>query len=158
MVVLRFHILFYINTTFIRRTSGKGLENVKRSNDFSYVGQHWIRRTFAFIPQRFLNKTCSIVWQINRPFDHSESKVALKLMYSVIKNTRIQDKITTWIEIINLWKNGTVTIGATLKNQNYIHEEIKIKLKSWNACFHPVHGLLSSSLLSKILRLIYTEL
>jgi hypothetical protein len=40
-------------------------------------------------------------------------------------------------------------LGTTLTNQNYIHEEIKIKLKSGNACYHSVQKLLSPSLLSK---------
>jgi hypothetical protein len=34
-------------------------------------------------------------------------------------------------------------------NQNSIHEEIKIKWKSGNACYYSVQNLLSSSLLPK---------
>jgi hypothetical protein len=34
-------------------------------------------------------------------------------------------------------------------SQNSIHEEIKSRLKSGNACYHSVQNLLSSSLLSK---------
>jgi hypothetical protein len=37
-------------------------------------------------------------------------------------------------------------LGTTLKNQNYIHEEIKSRLKSGNACYHTVQNLLPSSL------------
>jgi hypothetical protein len=40
-------------------------------------------------------------------------------------------------------------LGATLTNQNSIHEEIKSRLKSGNACYHSVQNLLSSRLLSK---------
>jgi hypothetical protein len=40
-------------------------------------------------------------------------------------------------------------LGTTLTNQNYIHEEIKSRLKSGNACYHSEQNLLSSSLLSK---------
>jgi hypothetical protein len=40
-------------------------------------------------------------------------------------------------------------LGTTLTNQNSIHEEIKSRLKSGNACYHSVHKFLSSSLLSK---------
>src|SRR5215470_13967781 len=40
-------------------------------------------------------------------------------------------------------------LGATLTNQNSIHEEIKSRLKSGNACCHSVQNLLSSRLLSK---------
>ena len=40
-------------------------------------------------------------------------------------------------------------LRTTLTNQNSIHEEIKGRLKSGNACCHSVQNLLSSSLLSK---------
>jgi hypothetical protein len=40
-------------------------------------------------------------------------------------------------------------LGTTLMNQNSIHAEIKCRLKSGNACYHSVLNLLSSSLLSK---------
>ena len=44
-------------------------------------------------------------------------------------------------------------LGTTLTNQNSIQEEIKRRLKSGNACYHPVQNLLSSSLLSKNLKI-----
>jgi hypothetical protein len=40
-------------------------------------------------------------------------------------------------------------LGTTLMNQNSIREEIKNRLKSWNACYHSVQNLLSSSFFSK---------
>jgi len=40
-------------------------------------------------------------------------------------------------------------LGTTLTQQNSIQEEIKIRWKSGNACYHSVQNLLSSSLLSK---------
>jgi len=40
-------------------------------------------------------------------------------------------------------------LGTTLTNQNSIQEEIKSRLKSGNACHHSMQNLLSSSLLSK---------
>jgi hypothetical protein len=40
-------------------------------------------------------------------------------------------------------------LGTTLTNENSIHAEIKSRLKSGNACYHCVQNLLSSSLLSK---------
>jgi hypothetical protein len=40
-------------------------------------------------------------------------------------------------------------LGATLADQNYIHEEIKSRLNSGNACYHSVQSLLSSHLLSR---------
>jgi len=43
--------------------------------------------------------------------------------------------------------------GKTLTNQNSIQEEIKSRLKSGNACYHPAQNLLSSSLLSRNLNI-----
>jgi hypothetical protein len=44
------------------------------------------------------------------------------------------------------------SITTTLTNQNSIQEEIKSRLKSWNACYHSVQNLSSSTLLSKNLK------
>ena len=41
----------------------------------------------------------------------------------------------------------------TLTNQNFIQEEIKCRLKLGNACYYSVQNLLSSSLLSKTLKI-----
>jgi len=49
-------------------------------------------------------------------------------------------------------------VGTTLTNQNSIQEEIKSRLKSGNACYHSLQNLLSSILLSKNLKIKYTEL
>jgi hypothetical protein len=38
-------------------------------------------------------------------------------------------------------------LGTTLTDQNHMHEEIKSRLNSGNACCHSVHSLLSSRLL-----------
>jgi hypothetical protein len=38
---------------------------------------------------------------------------------------------------------------TTVTNQNLIHEEIKRRLNSGNACYHSIKTILSSSLLSK---------
>jgi hypothetical protein len=43
--------------------------------------------------------------------------------------------------------------GTTLMNQNSIHEEIKSRLKSGNASYHSVQKLLSSSSLSKSVKI-----
>jgi hypothetical protein len=40
-------------------------------------------------------------------------------------------------------------LGTTLTDQNCIHEEIKSRLNSGNACYHSVHSLLSYRLLSR---------
>ena len=44
-------------------------------------------------------------------------------------------------------------LGTTLTNQNSIQKEIKSRLKSGNACYHSVQKLLSTSLLSKNLKI-----
>jgi len=44
-------------------------------------------------------------------------------------------------------------LGTTLTNQNYVQEEIKTRLKSGYTCYHSVQNLLSSSLLSKNLKI-----
>jgi hypothetical protein len=40
-------------------------------------------------------------------------------------------------------------LGATLSDQNCIHEEIRSRLNLGNACYHAVQNLLSSRLLSR---------
>jgi sorting nexin-29 len=40
-------------------------------------------------------------------------------------------------------------LGTTLADQNHMHEEIKSRLNSGNACYHLVQSLLSSCLLSR---------
>jgi hypothetical protein len=48
-------------------------------------------------------------------------------------------------------------LGTTVTNQNLIQEEIKSRLNSGNACYHSVHNILSSRLLSKNVKIgIYT--
>jgi hypothetical protein len=44
-------------------------------------------------------------------------------------------------------------LGKPLTNQNSVQEEIKGRLESGNACYHSVQNLLSSSLLSKNLKI-----
>ena len=44
-------------------------------------------------------------------------------------------------------------LGTKLTNQNSIQKEIKSRLKLGNACYHSVQNLLSSSLLSKNLKI-----
>jgi len=41
-------------------------------------------------------------------------------------------------------------LDTTLTDQNSIHEEMKSRLKSGNACYHSVENFLFSTLLSKI--------
>ena len=44
-------------------------------------------------------------------------------------------------------------LGTTVTNQNTIHKKIKSRMKSGNACYHLVQNLLSSSLLSKNIKI-----
>ena len=44
-------------------------------------------------------------------------------------------------------------LGTNLTNQNSVHEEIKCRLKSGNACYYSAQNLLSSGLLSKALKI-----
>ena len=44
-------------------------------------------------------------------------------------------------------------LGTTLTNQNSIQKEIKSRLKLGNACYYSVQNLLSSSLLSRNLKI-----
>ena len=44
-------------------------------------------------------------------------------------------------------------LGTTLTNKNFIQEEIKSRLKLGNTCYYSVQNLLSSSFLSKKLKI-----
>ena len=44
-------------------------------------------------------------------------------------------------------------LGTTLTNQNSMQKEVKSRLKSGNTCYYSVQKLLSSSLLSKNLKI-----
>jgi hypothetical protein len=57
-------------------------------------------------------------------------------------NIQIGNKSFEIVEQFKYW-------GTTITIQNSIHEEIKSRLNSRNACCHSVQNLLSSSLLSK---------
>jgi hypothetical protein len=48
---------------------------------------------------------------------------------------------------------GFKYLGTTLTNQNSIQEEVKSRLMLGNACYYSVQNLLSSRLLSKILKI-----
>jgi len=58
------------------------------------------------------------------------------------RNIKTDNISFDWIEELGY-------LGTNLTNQNSIQEEIKIRLKSGNACCHSVQNLLPSSLLSR---------
>jgi hypothetical protein len=52
------------------------------------------------------------------------------------------------------WKRGKVQIfGNDYNKSKLIHEEIKRRLNSGNACYHSVQNLLSSRLMSKNIKI-----
>jgi len=51
------------------------------------------------------------------------------------------------------WWKRAKQLGTTLTNQHSVEGEIKSRLKSGNACYNSVQNLLSSSLLSKNLKI-----
>ena len=53
------------------------------------------------------------------------------------------------------WVEEFKHLGTNLTNQNSIQEEIKSIMKSGNACYHSVQNRLSSSLLTKNLKIMY---
>jgi predicted transcriptional regulator len=63
-----------------------------------------------------------------------------------IRNTKIDSSSFQRVEEFKY-------LGTNLTNQNSIEEEIKSRLKSLNACYHSVQNPLSSSLLSKNIKI-----
>jgi hypothetical protein len=63
-----------------------------------------------------------------------------------IHSVRMNNSTFEWVEEFKY-------LGTTLTNQNAIQEEIKSRLRSVNACYYSVYNLLSSSLLSKNLKI-----
>jgi hypothetical protein len=76
---------------------------------------------------------------------------AEKIKYMIMsrnQNARHNHKITVdnkSFEMVEEFKY----FGATITNRNSIHEEIKSRLMSENACYHSMQNLLSATLLSK---------
>jgi hypothetical protein len=61
------------------------------------------------------------------------------------------------IKIANRSFEDVAYLRRTLSDQNCMHNEIKSRLNSANACYHSVQSLLSSRLLSRNLKLKYTK-
>ena len=78
--------------------------------------------------------------------------------YYIGRKLKRKYMVTFWVQKAGRsrnidWWNFIWESGTTLKNQNSIREEIKSRLKSGNACNHSMQNLLSSSLLSKNLKI-----
>jgi hypothetical protein len=58
------------------------------------------------------------------------------------------------INPLKVWQISDICgwVGGLI-NQNYVHEEIKSRLNSGDACYHSVQNLLSSRLLSKNIKI-----
>jgi hypothetical protein len=66
------------------------------------------------------------------------------------RNQKIRQKLS--IKIVNRSFDDVRKfkyLGTTLTDQNYMHEEIKSRLSSGNACYHSVQSLLSCRMLSR---------
>jgi hypothetical protein len=76
-------------------------------------------------------------------------ELALDLLH-IYKFSRIRTNIDNGcIERVEVFKY----LGTTLTDQNSMQEEIRSRLKLGNSCYHLVQNLLSSSLLSKNLKI-----
>jgi hypothetical protein len=61
-------------------------------------------------------------------------------------NIKIENKFFEWVQHLRY-------LGTNLTNQNSIQEEIKCRLKSQNSCYQSVQHFVSSSLLSKYIKI-----
>jgi hypothetical protein len=80
------------------------------------------------------------------------------LYYSPLTQTSMsKDLVSKYLagilKSVTLYTKQSSSIWEWLTNQNLIQEEIKRRLNSGNACYHLVHNLLSSHLMSKSLKI-----
>jgi hypothetical protein len=68
-----------------------------------------------------------------------------------LSNNRREDKVYD-----HVLSSETKYLGTTLTNQNDVHDEMKIRLNSGNACYYSVQNLLSSQLIKKNINLYKT--
>jgi hypothetical protein len=80
-----------------------------------------------------------IWWDFNSPF-LSQTVCFLIARYSLMPEFALGKKSGNFGGLV-----GINYLATTLTNQNSIHEEIKSRLKSGNACYHSVQNFFSSS-------------
>jgi len=82
-----------------------------------------------------------------------------KYLYNITNQQMYRDHTAGWIHSVRTDNSTFEKVeefkysGTTLTKKNSIAEEIKGRLKKGNACYHLVHNLLSSKLLSKNLKI-----
>jgi hypothetical protein len=92
-------------------------------------------------------KKRSVVEAVTNIWFHEVSKI-LYLYKEHLDSLKYSAMIIVPLKVWNVSNSGE----QTYKNENSIHEEIKNRSKSGNACYHSVQNLLSSSMLSKHLK------
>jgi hypothetical protein len=100
---------------------------------------------------------CKILWHVKDPYRYDrdidrQNSVLISRTVSLHFATRWQRQS---IKRANRSFEDVVKfkyLATTLTDQNCIHEQIKSRLNSGNACYHSVQSLLSSRLLSKNLK------
>ena len=105
-------------------------------------------------------------WLINGDTEHDARYVrrydirALRYEVFVFRPYCSFTLLPKFVHLIFVYFNSSIErvegfkyLGTTLTNQNSIQEEIKCRLKLGNACSYSMQNLLSSSLLSKTLKI-----
>ena len=110
---------------------------------FQFLGQHW--RTVKEKAEALIVATREIRLEVNA--DKTKYMVMSREQTAGLSHTMKVDNSS--IDRMEEFKY----LGTTLTNQNSIQEDIKSRLKLGNACYHSVQNLLSSSLLSKNLKI-----
>ena len=102
----------------------------------------WLEITKYFTRLKFLNYLPSI----NLKKTKKKHRQTLRFQRNISISCNISNSSFERVEELKY-------MGTTLRKQNSLQEEIKIRLKSGNACYQSVQNILSSSLLSKNIKI-----